>query len=97
MILAGNVSIYKIKDLHSAKKTFIKDADLGELKVFGEYALVTDKLRTATMQCSTDVLILKMNKDNYNRILKPLEIEELNQFINDIKQFKGFEQLKRKI
>ena len=71
MILTGNVSISKMTKNFSAIQESTHIADLGEGKIFGHIALLTDKVRSATITCSSDVCLLKMYFEHYNKAIWP--------------------------
>jgi signal transduction histidine kinase len=66
MILEGNFEV--TKTIHNSDKRLLKSLSAGDF--FGEMALITNAPRAATVMSLTNVVVLELDKDGFNRVLK---------------------------
>ena len=66
---------------------FITVANRSSGESFGELALINDTSRAATIQCLTNCYFATLDREDYNRILKKIELKQHHaqlQFVNQI-------------
>lgn len=66
MILEGNLEVTKV--INNSETRLLKSLTAGDF--FGEMALIHNAPRAATVKSKTNVIMLELNKDGFNRVLK---------------------------
>jgi hypothetical protein len=60
---------------------YIELQKLGTGKSFGEKALITNNLRAANVSCSQNSHFAVMNKNDYDKVLRKIELKNQNKII----------------
>ena len=66
MILEGSLEVTKV--INNSETRLLKSLTAGDF--FGEMALIHNAPRAATVKSKTNVIMLELNKDGFNRVLK---------------------------
>ncbi len=66
MILEGNLEV--TKNINNTEQRLLKTLTAGDF--FGEMALIHNAARAATVKSITSVIVLELDKDGFNRVLK---------------------------
>jgi signal transduction histidine kinase len=66
MILEGDFEVSKV--INNSERRLLKSLTAGDF--FGEMALIHNAPRAATVVCKTDVVVLELDKDGFDRVLK---------------------------
>ncbi len=66
MILEGDLEVTKV--INNSETRLLKTLTAGDF--FGEMALIHNAPRAATVKCRTNVIMLELDKDGFNRVLK---------------------------
>jgi signal transduction histidine kinase len=66
MILEGDLEVTKV--INNSEVRLLKSLTAGDF--FGEMALIHNAPRAATVQAKTNVIVLELDKDGFNRVLK---------------------------
>ena len=74
-------------------KWFKKISDLGVGSSFGELALINSAPRAATIKCTDTCFFAVINRDDYTKTLKRLELKEQNKKISFFKSIPFFKHL----
>jgi len=94
------LSYQKLKDQLNEKKTYtftyfkiIATLEAGD--TFGELALIYSRPRSATIEVASDVILISLEKEAYQRIIQDHEEKKVSEEIKFIKQFHIFSYLSR--
>src|SRR5512145_433224 len=66
MILEGDLEVTKV--INNSETKLLKSLTAGDF--FGEMALIHNAPRAATVKTKTNVIMLELDKDGFNRVLK---------------------------
>jgi hypothetical protein len=69
-------------DLENQPEWFIEVAQLTAGQSFGELALINDAKRAATIQCLTDCFFAVIDRENYEKTLKRIELRAVQNKVN---------------
>lgn len=66
----------RLEKLENLGQLFITVAQISSGGSFGELALINDTSRAATIQCLSDCYFATIDREDYNRILKKIELKQ---------------------
>jgi len=70
VIEKGEAMVTRIVESDEQSDDSVEMADLGEGAAFGEAALISDKPRNATVSMQTDGVLLRLNKENFLKLMQ---------------------------
>lgn len=84
-----NAKNYQMEEIQSQLETLNEYTELQKMgpgKSFGEKALITNSLRAANVICTKDCHFAVMAKNDYDKVLRKIELKTQNRMINFLQQ-----------